>query len=249
MRDNPNAADVLIVEDDKTTRRCLRRLLEGAGYRCAEAADGREALGCAFATPPRLVLLDIMMPQLDGLAVARRLREDPRTRGVPLLCMTGWDDPAARLRAARAGCAAFVSKPVDLAALLDLVDATLPLGARLAARPGGPLAEAPEAAATPLEALRAMQPRWLRQCACWLREHVAPAHPDLPLLERLAGHLWHAGGVGEAALAEADRRAAARHGPDDQRKGPHAFRFHGGLPDGHQAPQRRRGDRASRAGR
>lgn len=113
--------DVLIAEDDPGLREMLRLLLEGDGYRCAEAADGREAVEIARQCPPRLILLDLMMPELDGLAAARLLHADPRTHEVPIYFLTARADAAARTKAERAGGEVFLTKPVDGADLLDVV--------------------------------------------------------------------------------------------------------------------------------
>jgi len=113
--------DVLIAEDDAITRLTLRQLLESEGYECAEADNGRDAVEIARQCPPRLALLDVMMPVLDGLAAARLLRSAPETSGVPILFLTGRDDPSARARAHRAGRTTFLTKPFDHHELLDLV--------------------------------------------------------------------------------------------------------------------------------
>jgi CheY-like chemotaxis protein len=116
-----SAVDILIAEDDAPTRRSLRALLEQQGYTCAEAGDGRRALELALSAPPRCVLLDLVLPGLDGFAVARRLRADPRTSGVHIYCLSGLSDPAAREQARQAGCEAFLSKPVEPTQLLETV--------------------------------------------------------------------------------------------------------------------------------
>src|ERR1041384_8115547 len=72
--------DVLIAEDDRLLRQTIRCLLEAQGYTCAEAGDGRAAVALARQRPPRCVLLDLGLPELDGFSVARHLRSDPRTR-------------------------------------------------------------------------------------------------------------------------------------------------------------------------
>src|SRR5690348_18469173 len=115
------AVDVLIVEDDSLTRAALRLLLERSGYRCAEAADGLQALSVARERPPRCVLLDLVMPGLDGFAVARRLRTDLRTFGARIHCLTGLQDRLIRQQARRAGCEKFLTKPIDEAGLLEAV--------------------------------------------------------------------------------------------------------------------------------
>jgi CheY-like chemotaxis protein len=115
------SVDVLIVEDDPCSRTALRYLLEQQGYRCAEAENGRQALRLARERPPRCVLLDLHIPELDGLTVARRLRADPRTAGVRIHCLTGLQDPAVREQAFEAGCERFLTKPVDPPSLLEAI--------------------------------------------------------------------------------------------------------------------------------
>lgn len=113
--------DILIAEDDEIMRRSLRYLFEGEGYRCTEAEDGRAAVESALRAPPRCAILDLMMPLLDGFAVARALRSDVRTRGVHIHCLTGRSDASARAEAADAGIEAFMTKPLDPSHLLQLV--------------------------------------------------------------------------------------------------------------------------------
>jgi CheY-like chemotaxis protein len=113
--------DVLIAEDDEPLRSSLRRLLEQQGYTCAEAGDGSQAVDVVRAALPRCVLLDIGMPGLDGFAVARQLRSDPRTRGTRIHIMSGRSDSSAQEAARRAGCEALLTKPIDVDVLTRLV--------------------------------------------------------------------------------------------------------------------------------
>ena len=122
-----DAVDVLIVEDDNLTRQTLRLLLERRGYRCAEAGDGRQALTLAQDQPPRCVLLDLDIPELDGIVVARRLRDDLRTFGTHIHCLTGLQSPWVREQAQRAGFEAFLTKPVDGHSLLEIVGSAVKL--------------------------------------------------------------------------------------------------------------------------
>jgi CheY-like chemotaxis protein len=115
------AVDVLIVEDDALTRQTLRLQLERHGYRCTEAADGLQALCVAWERPPRCVLLDLVMPGLDGFAVARRLRADLRTFGAHIHCLTGLQDELIQEQARLAGCEALLSKPVEASDLLQVL--------------------------------------------------------------------------------------------------------------------------------
>jgi CheY-like chemotaxis protein len=116
-----DGVDVLIVEDDNLLRTALRLLLEQSGYRCAEAADGRQALAVARDQPPRCVLLDLVMPGLDGFAVARQLRADLRTFGTHIHCLTGLQSETVREQARQSGCEEYLSKPVDGEAVLEIV--------------------------------------------------------------------------------------------------------------------------------
>jgi CheY-like chemotaxis protein len=118
-KDHAVSIDVLIAEDDAPVRAGIRSLLEQEGYHCAEAGNGRDTVELARRHLPRCVLLDLRMPGLDGFAVARRLRADPRTSGAAIYCLTGLTDSATRRAARAVGCAAFLTKPVDPAALLE----------------------------------------------------------------------------------------------------------------------------------
>jgi CheY-like chemotaxis protein len=123
--ERPAPVDVLITEDDPGLRQMLRVILEHDGYRCAEAENGLEAVELARACHPRLVLLDLMMPGLDGFTVARQLRSDSHTDGIQIYFLTARADDAARRKAERVGCEAFFTKPFDCADLLDVIHVTL----------------------------------------------------------------------------------------------------------------------------
>ena len=118
LLEKPARVDVLIAEDDALVRRYLRCLLEGEGYQCAEASDGQAAVELARRSAPQYAILDLAMPRLDGFAVARTLRSDPRTRNIHLHCLTGRIDTAARREAAEAGFETYLTKPVAPTQLL-----------------------------------------------------------------------------------------------------------------------------------
>jgi CheY-like chemotaxis protein len=123
------SVDVLIAEDDPVIRMAVRQILEEEGYTCAELEDGRDVLDVALECRPRLVLLDLMMPQVDGFTVAEQLRADPRTQDIAIHCLTALDFPAARRAAFRSGCDVFLTKPFDVEGLLDVVRIALHKGA------------------------------------------------------------------------------------------------------------------------
>lgn len=83
------AGPVLVVDDDEGIRHMLAEMLQAEGFATAQASDGHEALAVAIAQPPRVILLDLLLPDLDGLAVLGRLRGLPQTRQVPVVVLTG----------------------------------------------------------------------------------------------------------------------------------------------------------------
>jgi putative two-component system response regulator len=118
MHHESPAPTVLVVEDDAANRVLLTRLLERAGYRPVTADDGPSGLAAAIELAPDVVLLDVVLPGMDGLEICRRLRADPRTVALPVVLLTGRtsvDDVVAGLDA---GADDFLSKPFHEAELL-----------------------------------------------------------------------------------------------------------------------------------
>jgi putative two-component system response regulator len=113
LNETARAARVLVVDDEERNRRLLVAMLEAEGYSAIEAADGIQALALARQSPPDIVLLDIMMPGMDGYQVARALKADPLTKAMPVVMVTALDDRASRLQGLEAGAEEFVTKPVD----------------------------------------------------------------------------------------------------------------------------------------
>ena len=110
-------AIILIVDDVAANRQTLCELLDAQDYRLVEAADGSAALRLAAETPPDLVLLDVMMPHIDGYEVCRRLRADARLAEVPVIMVTALDDQESRLTGIKAGADDFLTKPFNRAEL------------------------------------------------------------------------------------------------------------------------------------
>ena len=104
---------VLVVDDEKSEREWIAHLLKSKGYRVTEAADGQAAVDLATQDPPDLVTLDLRMPGLDGYEVTIRLKNDPRTRPIPIIMVTGVSDRDARVSALESGAEEFLLKPVD----------------------------------------------------------------------------------------------------------------------------------------
>ena len=112
------AGKVLIVDDVSTNRLVLKAKLSRSCYETLQAGDGATALALARVEQPGLILLDMMLPDLDGVEVCRRLRADPATRDIPVIVVTALDDAESRRRALRAGADDFLTKPVDELMLL-----------------------------------------------------------------------------------------------------------------------------------
>ena len=119
--------EVLVVDDERLIRWSLRERLTAAGYAVREAETGLEAVDAFAERPPALVLLDLALPELDGLGVLRSvLKIDP---ACPVIVMSAHDSPGSGAQALALGAAHFLPKPFDFDALVGLVEATLSAGA------------------------------------------------------------------------------------------------------------------------
>lgn len=126
---------ILIVEDDADSRWIFRTVLAHAGYRVIDAENGREGLARLGETVPDLLVLDLMLPQIDGLELLERIRGHPDTSGLPVLAMSA--DPLREEAALAAGSDVFLAKPLRPQALLECVRSLLE-GRAAAAGGSGP---------------------------------------------------------------------------------------------------------------
>jgi putative two-component system response regulator len=118
-------AKILIADDDPSVRRVLRRVLEAAGYGVVEAASGSEVLTLGQDERPDLFILDVNIPELDGVEICRAIKNDPLTHLTPVIHITGVTARQERLRALEAGSDEFVAKPFDAEELLIRVRSLL----------------------------------------------------------------------------------------------------------------------------
>ncbi len=116
-----SSARILVAEDDPALREALKDVLAMVGYGSVAVSNGTQALAAARAEPPDLIILDHLMPGLDGLSVLRALQADPRLRSIPVIFLTG----AAHELPPEAGAAAVIEKPFQMLPLQDTVRSLL----------------------------------------------------------------------------------------------------------------------------
>ena len=120
--DNP----ILLVEDNELNRDMLIRRLNRAGIDVIPAEDGQQALDKMISEQPRLVLMDMNLPVLDGWSACRQARQDDRIKHIPIIALTAHAMEADRLSALEAGCDDYATKPIDFPTLLEQISRLLP---------------------------------------------------------------------------------------------------------------------------
>jgi CheY-like chemotaxis protein len=123
---------VLIVDDEALSRTIIRDIVESGGYAAAEAVDGIDGLAQAERLHPDVILLDILMPGLDGYETCQGLKENPETKRIPVIFVTAVTGPTLNQLAFLAGGVACVTKPVRREALVALIGAVIASAERLA---------------------------------------------------------------------------------------------------------------------
>ena len=116
---------MLVIDDERSIRMLCRVNLAASGMKVYEASDGRQGLELARRERPDLVLLDVMMPELDGWSVARELAADDETRDIPIIFLTARADPADRRLGEQLGGVGYVIKPFDPVTIGDFVEEVL----------------------------------------------------------------------------------------------------------------------------
>jgi CheY-like chemotaxis protein len=104
---------ILLVEDNPASRRLAQVLLKSKGHTVYEATTGEEAVELARTQRPDLILMDVQLPGLDGLAATRILKADPATKDIPVVVLTAYAMQGDRERALAAGCDGYISKPIN----------------------------------------------------------------------------------------------------------------------------------------
>jgi len=118
-------ASVVIIEDNERNMRLMRLLLRPQGYTLHEATSGQEALDLLRVIVPDIILVDIQLPDIDGLEITRRLRQDARFASTPIVALTAYAMPGDRELFLRAGCSGYVAKPIDTRVFPSIIAAYL----------------------------------------------------------------------------------------------------------------------------
>lgn len=112
---------VLIVDDNPTNLKLVSFLVKASGYEVDSAQDAESAMAAINANRPKLVLMDLQLPGVDGLELTRRLKADPATRAIKIIAVTAYAMKGDQEKAIAAGCDDYVTKPVDTRALPQLI--------------------------------------------------------------------------------------------------------------------------------
>jgi len=119
---------ILVVDDDPLMHRLYQHHLERAGYQMVSARNGREALDAAARQPPQLIVMDIMMPDMDGLEALRELKKSDATKAIPVIIITANGHHIARKESESCGAAVFLTKPFSPMQLLTEIKRFVPAG-------------------------------------------------------------------------------------------------------------------------
>lgn len=120
-----NGKLILIVEDDRLSMTLLSDFLNAHGYRVLKSSDGSEAVNLARVAQPDLILMDIRLPGINGLDVTRLLKQDSQTKAIPIIAVTAFATPGDETKALESGCAAYITKPVNVGELLRTIGSFL----------------------------------------------------------------------------------------------------------------------------
>lgn len=121
MNGKAEEVTVLLVEDTEDNRFMMRRLLEMSGYRVVEATNGDEAVKLAEKEAPGLILMDLSLPVIDGLAATRLIRKLPKLEKTPIIAVSAHDTTDFLTEALQAGCNSYITKPIDFNELEQLI--------------------------------------------------------------------------------------------------------------------------------
>jgi CheY-like chemotaxis protein len=126
-KDGGMSATILIVDDQPVNLKLASRVLEFEGYRVLQAAHAEEAQAVLAQARPNLILMDLVLPGMDGLALTRKLKAEPATKNIPIVAMTAFAMKGDAAKAVAAGCDGYLTKPIDTRKLAGQVAGWLKL--------------------------------------------------------------------------------------------------------------------------
>lgn len=115
-------SSILIVDDNLVNLKLMRLLLQAEGHEVRTSADASEALAALRSFHPRVILMDIQLPGIDGLELTRQIKKDPATRDIAIIATTAYAMKGDEEKARAAGCDDYVTKPIDTEAFLRLLE-------------------------------------------------------------------------------------------------------------------------------
>ena len=122
---NTNNGNILVVDDTPANLRLLAGILNGKGYKVRPVPNGELALSAARGMPPDLILLDIMMPEMNGYEVCQKIKEDERTRDIPVIFISAINDVLDKVKAFAVGGVDYITKPFQVEEVLVRVETHL----------------------------------------------------------------------------------------------------------------------------
>lgn len=122
MTNDSSVPTIMVVEDYDDTRMLLKTGLEGLGYSVLEASNGQEAVDIAVREHPDLILMDLDLPILDGIAATQRIRQQTDMESVPIVAVTAYPLSYTHVKAFAKGCNEYMAKPIDMSELARLVN-------------------------------------------------------------------------------------------------------------------------------
>ena len=122
---NANRNRILVVEDNQLSSKLLKQLLAAHGYEVLESPEGLQALDLARDEQPDLILMDIRLPDISGLEVTRLLKQDGRTKTIPIIAVTALASPEYERKGLESGCDAYILKPITLGNFLRTIESFL----------------------------------------------------------------------------------------------------------------------------
>jgi len=125
MKTRTERLSVLLVEDYEDNRLMMKHLLELSGYRVLEATNGAQAIKVAMREIPDLILMDLSLPQVDGLSATRQIRAVPALSDVPIVAVSAHDSADFHAEALASGCNEYVTKPIDFGQLEAVIKSLL----------------------------------------------------------------------------------------------------------------------------